>query len=310
MDESPLRIAVPPGIGDAHWSMMKARALKAMHGRKLHVYIGHTQHHNTANYLQLIPFVDAVKIDMRLGDMVANMKPSFSDKKFSMLAGSKNWNGFEYIFCANGHLEAGCMLTTWMPELDIDWMYDLNIRNETFTLIDRKIGHGRTILYLSGTGPNKSFHAGWWKPEWWIKIISGLNAEGIEPVIIGANNGHDKEYLSLVKMQSGGKEIRFMDLIGMTTHEEVMAIIKMAKVWCGLNSGTGIVSASMGTPTVMLWSDHAFRMPGVQQYLHSNMKRSWLTEWQLEKYRTLSYGDPATTTENVLRNIFEVMRKE
>jgi hypothetical protein len=67
----------------------------------------------------------------------------------------------------------------------------------------------------------------------------------------------------------------------------------------------------LGTPTVMLWSDSRYPIPGVRAInlpLNSNMRTSWLHESQLASYRTKSFGAPDLTPENVVADILEVMR--
>lgn len=308
-DDKPLRVAIPPGIGDSHWALQKIRGLSKHHGGRLvDVYVGADVFHNTVHYVNLVPFVNSSFEDRaRLSNITATLRPHYLDEKWSTLAGCRNWKKFDYLLHPNGHLENGHRIETFMPEIETDFTYELKIGKEVFDLVGSKIGRGRILLFLGGVEPNNSFHGGWWKVSDWAKVIELLNSRGLEPAIIGGNNGSDSRYMAMVEKEGKGRGIQFTNLIGMTNHAEVCALIKMASCWCGLNSGTGIVSAMQGTPTVMLWSDSDFKIPGVNFYLHPNMKTSWLADWQLEKYRTVSYGDPRTTPEKVVDLILEVL---
>jgi ADP-heptose:LPS heptosyltransferase len=212
------------------------------------------------------------------------------------------------VLVPNGHLERGEPLATWLPELPIDYSYPLAIPASARASATRLAKAGQVLLYLSGIGPNRGFHANTWQPSDWVIVIELLNAVGITPLLIGAATQDDRSYRDLVVSLAGGRA-RWQDIVGQTSIPEICAIIEHAAVWIGLNSGTGIVSAMLGTPTVMLWSDSRYPIPGAIEPLHVAMQRSWLTQAQLERYRTLSYGSPELTPARVVIEALEVMRR-
>lgn len=307
--DEPLRVALPLGIGDCHWSCQKLQGLRQLHpDRPLHAYISSSRWHDSVEYLKLVPFVDAAfRSDDAPYALAQQLPPHHQDPRWSTLEGCANWNGFDYVIQANGHLETGGRIETFLPTVATQYTYELQIPEEESAKARALVGDGAVLLYLSGVGPNLGFHMNRFTPAAWVEIILRLNKEGVRPTILGAPTSQDRDYAAIVLGTAQKLGLQFRDLVGDTTIPMVCDIMRRASVWMGLNSGLGIVSAMMGTPTVMFWSDSAFPIPGVTP-LHTNMRTSWLAPWQLERYRTFSYGDPSLSLANVVGTLFEVRR--
>lgn len=275
----------------------------------MHAYVGADAAHASVHFLRLVPFVAAAIEDKpALDGMLQRMPPDHRDPRWSSLEGCANWEGFDYVLVANGHLELGKRIETWLPEIPTDYTYPLITSEAARERMRSLAGPRPTLVYMSGTGPNIGFHNGWWDVADWVTVVQLLNDAGIAPVLIGAANGHDDAYRDWFVRAANRNQLRFTDLIGQTSHEEVCALLQDASVWTGLNSGTGIVSAMLGTPTVMMWSDDRYPLPGTGTLLHHKMRDSWLQESQLATYRPLSYGSPELTPENAAKAILEVRR--
>lgn len=300
----PLRVALPLGIGDVHWACQKLRALGEYHGRPIEAHVSSSRWHESVHYLEMVPFIaEAVQNDRAPFSLYYDMD-KYQDEKWSTLEGCAGWRGFDYVGVPNGHLECGKRIESWWPELTTDYTYELNIPPEERSRAERLVPPGSVLLYLSGIGPNIGFHLNRFTPWHWCDVILRLNALGIEPYIIGADTDSDREYAAVV-LKIGEGHLKVHNVVGQTSIPAVCAVIQRAAVWIGLNSGTGIVSAMQGTPTVMFWSDHRYRIGPAA--LHANMQRSWLRPEQLERYRTLSLGSPELTSEAVVKAAMEVM---
>lgn len=304
----PVTVALPLGIGDTHWAVTKFRALSEFHeGRPIHAYINEDWQHRSIGFLQMVPSLEKVFPSGKAPtDIVFQMKPTYMHPRWSTLKGSANWNGFDYLLVPNGHLEKGFPLETWLPELPTEYIYPLNYPPGTKEEAAELFKPGDVILYPSGIGPNRGFHADNWTRHDWARIIQILNNRGVEPVLVGADNNDDTAYRDLLMRLI--PDCRVRDLVGKTSIPVVFAGIEIASVWVGFNSGLGIVSAMLGVPTVMLWSDARYPLIGASRALHHKMQRSWLPEERLAKYRTFSFGSPELTAENVVTAAFEVMR--
>lgn len=307
MSSGPLRVALPLGIGDCHWACTKFRALSAMHdNRPVHAYVNRSTNHLTVGYLAMVDVIaEAYESPDAPYDVNRELPPNHQHPRWATLDGCRNWNGFDYVAVANGWLETGNRLETWWPELETEFSYKLNIPE--VTIAKMAPWEDRTLLYLSGVGPNYGFHRNTWSVAHWARVIQQLNTNGVEPVLVGANTKDDKTYRDQVV--AAAKDLEFCDLVGQTSLPEYCQIIRTARSWTGLNSGGGIVAAMLGTPTVMLWSDSQYPIPTVKALnlpLNTTMQTSWLSEQQRTTYRTRSFGSPELTPENVVADIVEV----
>jgi hypothetical protein len=235
------------------------------------------------------------------------LPPSHRDPRWSRLEGCRGWNGFDYVLVANGHLENGHNLETWLPGLPTEFSYPLRLPDGARERARDAVDAGAVLLYLSGVGPNRGFHNDTWTVEMWVEVVELLNAAGLIPVLVGASSRDDLGYRDLFAARAAGRA-RFQDLVGRTSIAEVCAVIERAGAWVGLNSGTGIVAAMRGVPTVMLWSDSAYPIPGAVEPLHTAMRTSWLPPEKLGRYRTLSLGSPELVPTRVVARTLEVLR--
>jgi hypothetical protein len=288
---------------------MKLRALAALENRPIHAYVNCSPNHVTVGFLALIPYIEqAIQSEQAPYDLARDMPPHWRDSRWSSLDGCRDWNGLDYIAVCNGHLERGERIETFWPELDTEHDFPLLIPEADRQYIRDADAEDRVLLYPSGVGPNNGFHRGTWEVGYWVNIICQLNAYGIKPLLVGADTKDDLDYAKWIERDAKRLGARYDSMVGRTTIPQYVAAIEAAKVWVGLNSGGGIVSAIRRTPTVMLWSDSACPVPGAGTVLHTNMKTSWLKPDQLPTYRTLSYGSPALTPDNVVKAALEVMR--
>lgn len=310
MTEKPLKIALALGIGDCHWALTKLRALRALHpGRPVHAYVNSSPNHATWGYLGIVPFIDRAEYSPNAPyDVWNDLAGTHRHPRWSALEGCRNWRNFDYVLVPNGHLERGERLETWLPELDTEFSYPLDIPAEVRESEVVQALRKRVLLYPSGIGPNLGFHANTWTVYDWIQVIRLFNADGFRPALVGANTADDIGYAAQIEQAAFGAS--YDNFVGQTSIPEYCAAIEEAKVWVGLNSGGGIVSAMRGTPTVMLWSNAEYPVAGVnpRNVLHPNMRTSWLSEQQLTTYRTLSFGSPELTPREVVLRALEVLR--
>jgi hypothetical protein len=306
----PLRVALWLGIGDCHWACAKLRGLSEFHdGRPIHAYVNRSESHVSVQYLQLVPSIARAE---ESGDapfnLLQEMPPSHRDQRWSTLAGCRGWKEFDYLLVANGHLERGEPLSTWLPELPTDFTYPLALPPAAQQRAAALAPAGSVLMYLSGVRPNRHFHNHVCSLGLWVHVAELLNASGFTPVLIGANTADDRCYRDAFLRAAAGRA-RVIDLVGQTSVADVCALVESAGAWVGLNSGTGIVAAMRGTPTVMLWSDSRYPIPGASEPLHTNMRTSWLHPDQCSRYRTISYGSRELTAVNVAARTLEVVRR-
>lgn len=283
-----IHVTMPMGIGDCHWTLMKMRGFrKHVAPHKVIAHIAHGEHHKSTEFVKLTPFFDDVVEDRNALRGVPN---EHQDPKWSTLDGSHNWNGFDFCLQANGHLERGEPIETWLPEIpEIDYQYPIRL-----PLLLRDMMAPRILLYPSGTGPNNGFRTGWHRDQW-QPILEVLNFHGYRPTFVGANTRDDMEYMHSLNLKGD-----FENLVGQTTLEQYLTLIHWCKVWFGLNSGGGIMAGAMRRRTIVLWSDVTYG-----GLLHPKMQRSWVGD--APDYHTFSYRSPDMETK-AMAKLLEVLK--
>lgn len=285
-----LRITLPMGLGDVHWVLQKMRAFRRYVGpnHRLIACIAHGPHHQSSNFLRLTNFFDEVRVEP---DALRGVPPGHMEPRWSTIDGSHGWRGYDFCFQANGHLERGDRIESWLPELETEYWYPLNIPDDVVNK-----WRPRILLYPSGTGPNNGFRTGWGR-EQWQAIVRLLNYHGLVPTFVGAGTADDVGYFERLHLVGD-----FEDLVGKTTTADYLVLIRCCRVWFGLNSGGGILAGMMRRPTVMLWSDSTYGGK-----LHPNMATSWLPPDQ-DWYKWFPYGKPGMEQEAAEQLVKEAMR--
>lgn len=299
-------VALPLGIGDAHWTMQKIRALKALHGgAPIHLHINESPHHKTVGYLRMFRFVDKAFMNPRAPFSIHGELPgTYRDARYQTLDGCRNWRGFDYVLVANHAMESGTPIAEWVPALETQYRFRYRFPEGTDERVRALMPEPAVLLYLSGRGPNAGFHNGWWTVANWREVVRLLNRSGIEPLVVGANTQDDIGYFR--DFEQGAAALSYRSVVGQTSIPEYVRLIECSRAWCGLNSGGGIVAASAETPTIMMWADSRWPVGGA--HFKPEMQRAWLCEKQLRRYRTHSYGNPETTPDAVAASIAAVMR--
>ncbi len=199
-----------------------------------------------------------------------------------------------------------------MPSLATEWNPELIWQDEELERTHQHMPEPTVLCYLSGRGPNQGFHQGWWTPEMWARLILFLNHAGVVPIAVGAKTDDDLGYWRdcFVEFRRFGAKIK--GLVGYTSIPDYLLLIQRAACWVGLNSGGGIVSASMGSPTLMFWSDNRFPVSQSHVNFEPGFKRSWIDDEgdpsKAQTYRTMCYGSPELTPQAAAECILEIMR--
>lgn len=301
----PIRIAFWLGIGDCHWPCQKLKGLrKFFGGRPIHAYVNRAPNHDSVGYLRLIPHIERAEFSTFAPKFLNQLAPDYREPKWATLEGSANWCGFDYVFNANAWMEAGKPIADWMPELETEYSFDYRINDLSLSVSHRIMPEPRVLLHLCNEKANRYFHGMWWGLDDWADVIRRLNDRDIIPMIVGAGTVADLSFVNRLATECAG--IQFVSAAGRTTIAEIVDMLRRCRLFIGLNAGLGIVSASMGTPTLIMWADN--RWPVGEISFDQGMQTAWLCSSQRDAYRTFSYGSPEMTAENVMQQAMEIIR--
>lgn len=97
--------------------------------------------------------------------------------------------------------------------------------------------------------------AGWvtkrWPPEHFARLIDGIHAEGVRAVLIGGKAPADREAADAVISRCAEPPA---DLLGATSVRELVALIRLASVHVGGDTGSTHLAAALDIPAVGLYS--------------------------------------------------------
>jgi ADP-heptose:LPS heptosyltransferase len=125
-------------------------------------------------------------------------------------------------------------------------------------LSDEDLAAGRSLLEKSGViGPYAVVHAGtarpekYWVAERWAAVLRFLRAEyGLVGVLTGSEDPAEQDHLSEIKSLLG---FECMDLSGKTDLPCLAAVIKGAKLFCGVDTAAMHLADAMRTPCLALF---------------------------------------------------------
>lgn len=294
-----LKVAVPPGIGDALWSLMKIPALLKHHGVNKAV-IGICQSgppYRSKEFLEMFDFVDhAVYRNL---SCIETTIPWLPDGSCNWAPSQKNWhNEFDYMLQANSTLEKGERIETWLPEFptDFDIMDRFHVSGKGLRMGRRACLGPYCCLYFSNLVGNTTMghnRNGLWSPDDWKELIRSLIDMDLFVHVLGAE--WDKDYLRtyLPELED------WMDVaidVGELSIEETVVMLSNSKFFIGYQSGLGVISTLLGVPTAMWWRPEGDSIyPDKLASFSEDMSHAWVPKRQLEnhKYLPLIYGKHA-----------------
>lgn len=286
--EQPLHIALPPGIGDIHWALLKMGALRKLLGRPFIVHVAHDEKHtSTVAYLKMVPWIADAVDDRKVPPAIPQYFPGRNDDPalYGTLNGCAGLHGYDYCLFPNFILDQGGHVEDFLPGLEIDYDYEM------VGWMGAAPGEwtGRHVLYPSGYLPNRAFHNGKWTVQDWVDVARATD----RPLLVGSDSSDDMGYTADVSAALSDAGIPHDNVCGRTPMPLLINILKTAKSVVGLNCGVPILSSAWGVPTVMLWGADDFPIEGCHNH-HNKMKTCWLNPRQEYPYVALSYGHPLT----------------
>lgn len=221
---------------------------------------------------------------------------------------------FDYSLIVNGYLERGIGFDAIANQLGLDENYiDLNIFShynalpQDSIISNKLLKNGKYIvLYFGPLKGNTSemFNRGeYWKTKDWYLLCKALyKAWGLPLVIIGAN--YDLSYYHKFMNEIQDLEILpyIINLIGVTSLPETIAIIKNAHCLIGYTSGMPIVSTYLGTKTVMFWR------PGNLSLFedhHVGFNDGFTTNWVPKSMKDLGEYIPVWYSQDNAKSVFQ-----
>lgn len=256
-----LRVAVPAGIGDSLWPLLKMRdLLRRTNAGQVQIAFCGGPPHRSQEFLERFDFVyRAYPCDL---STIEESDPILPSGGYNWTPSGQGWHGrFDYVLVANAHLERGERIETWLPELAIDWELPSCWRYTAAEIgfaaeLRRRLGEYVAIYCGPLEGNTTAGHnrGPRWRPGEWASLIEFLTTNGRRVVVLGAEwdrSYFDQQLAPLIERLRRRDCVE--NLIGQTSIGQTFAAIQGARAFVGYQSGLVVWSALLGVPTVGFW---------------------------------------------------------
>ena len=249
-----LRVAIPAGIGDAVWSLMKIPHLLRIYGAdQVEIGLCGPPPYRSLPFVERFDFVSSAEYS-RWQCVEAN--PFTPEGVYNWAPSGVGWHHeFDWMLQANRHLESGQRLETWLPEYETDWGIADRFRflaSELRVAREFAAAHGPyCVLYLGPEAGNTVAghnRGALWTPEEWGRLAESCRRLGLKVVVVGAS--YDRPYLERHVAPHLGD---FVDRCGGWGIGQTFAIIQRSQFVIAYQSGIGIFSVYLGIPTACFW---------------------------------------------------------
>lgn len=252
MRPRPIRILVPPGIGDGYWVFVKLRGFLASHGISMPELWVHDQApaSRSAGFWQRVPFVRF------MGSGQLAKKDLYARRAYRPpgIPVQRRVHSWDYFLSFNGSLESGRSLDAALPG-PTNWYESLTRpANHDETVAGFRSRFGR---YVACAFWDHGFYRSWLSEFGEARIVDTLRLivrAGYTPVLMGA--GWDRDGIGT---RIAAADPAFVDLVGETDFDQLTALLEGAAGVLGFPAGNSILGPYFRRPTVLLWHEHFHR---------------------------------------------------
>lgn len=236
---------VPAGIGDVSWAYSKLGSIKA------DWVVSNGWPARTAPFLELLPNVNT----STYGEFQYSTIVAFEEAVG--FGPSPKWERIQSIenlyIEPNRHLEAGKRLEDWLPDLPVNYHYDINIPEEDLLRARNRISHfPRPLTGISAASYRGSEAWKTWGYKEWSPFLKWLHAQVGGTILLMGGFWDD---LTDTLSDDG-----WPSLVGRTSVPTAMQLLKELDYYVGFSSGLGIVRTVMRKNAFMLWPDHQLEL--------------------------------------------------
>jgi FkbM family methyltransferase len=287
-----LRVAVPSGIGDACWPLVKLAALlKREEADGAVVDAEQTPLPRTKEFLEHFDFV--ARSGYSPWHITEANPPVLPDGTYNYAPPQPGWHGeYDWLLQVNGHLERGGRLADWLPELEADWDFARRFRfrpeeEEEADAFAREVGGRYVVMFAASEAANTTAghnRGPLWAPRQWAELCALFLEDGVRPVFVGAE--WDGRYfdIHLQPVLPAGVLSRVACWpIGTT-----FAVIQRSAGLVAYQSGLGIFAVYLGVACAMWWRPDGDSIdPGRFISFREAMASAWAPPGAVESGRYL-----------------------
>lgn len=234
---------VPSGIGDVSWAYSKL-----VNAGRFSYQVADGWPHRTVPFMELLPGVaTATYGQFNFGDIVAfeGMHGYHPNGKWADI--DKLGFGVTLIE-PNRHLEMGRRLEDWLPDLECNFHYEINVPEEDRIKARNKISnHPKPWTGISAASYRGSEAWKTWGYKEWSPFLKEWHAETGGTIFLLGGFWDD---LTDTLADDG-----WTSLVGKSNVGTVVAILDLLDYYIGFSSGLGVVRTVLRKNAFMLWPD-------------------------------------------------------
>ena len=364
MEKRLLKIAVPSGIGDALWSLVKVQdIMRSGNYDGCSVSLQYTDCNRGSEFIQHFDFVESANYEdfpiqytdsyieylngNSFEDVPITYEHTFSTElahkglaalgisnvqisnnniasriaektgEYIYIESQENFLGkYDWLLIANGHLERGNRIETWLPQFKTN--LDIGLNNFVFQekeIIEAErihkefIGNSPFVVFYLGpkAGNTTSGHnrnSLWSLEDWYTTaMLMKEHNPDLKFVITGAR--YDMEYV--LDFLNKYLDPIFINLVGLTEIGVTFALLKRSKFFLSYPCGLGIFSVYLGVPTACFWRPYGNSLNAdMFVSVREEMSVAWTPTWANNNYLPLFYTrcSPASIVDTVVNRRF------
>lgn len=255
-DAPQLNLLMLPGIGDLHWIFLKLAGMRQNPKTELRVHVWEFEGRpRSIEFVRKVPFLTAagyVNLDKRLLK-TAEFRGVYLTGSHTVVPA---FDKFDYLIGLNGVLVNGkSMIKDILPHVPTDWDYPITESEEekTFSAEFTAKYPNYGLFFFS----NHGMFGNHWIPHLTPQKIQML-LEELHKRMPNTTQIYTGSLWDGPMSQRLPSTPYAINLVGQTSLDQLIALIRKAKYFVGFCGGNTIVSTHLKTPTCMIWSKKQF----------------------------------------------------
>lgn len=255
MGDYPLRILLPPGIGDAHWVLMKLRSFCAARSKlrpRVWSMCIEPWRRRSQDFLSRVPFIEAMgDFPLERHNFIAGLPNGINKETRDEIP---DLFGFDHYISFCKSVPDGRSMDEILPGCATEWDYPIDemVEDARYRADFRAREGPYVLLYFSNYGMHMKWAEHFGQQRIRRFLLEFRKSFRERPVLFGM--AHDQSFASLFQDLC-------LSMMGRTSTGQLMALIRGARAMVGFHIGPTIIGPHLGTPTVMLWSTTHFKSP-------------------------------------------------
>jgi hypothetical protein len=259
-----LRIALPDGIGDCHWTLLKLESMKKkLKAKRMTLITQSTPKHHATDFLKLVPFVDSVESDRSLNLSCSSRDGWFVDK-----------NSLYYLWAFRGLQKNNNDINQWMPEFDVNYNYPIDIPESDWEYAEnyvKQLGYKPIIFHMSWRSLDTGQVSNYWSADKFNELAELIYSHTKRKIVIVAQKFEQELVRNYIDRYSPSK---YIDLSAQTTLPKLLALMSNASFVFGFQSGVTFLSVHAKIPSALLWA-----VKNVTQITGYKFEREYMTSF-------------------------------